>query len=60
MSEKSKPLTTAERARQKKATFLRALGKWKVFLETTPPEYSTEDSRFSDLRFVKPDFLSIF
>ena len=24
------------------------------------PEYSTEDSRFSDLRFVKTDFLSIF
>ena len=45
MSEKSKPLTRAEvrartaeaRAWQQKGTFLKALGKWKVFLETTPP-----------------------
>ena len=44
MSEKSKPDSTRgawvksdARARQEKATFLRALGKWKVFLETTPP-----------------------
>ena len=33
-----KPLTAASaRARQETSTFLRALGKWKVFLETTPP-----------------------
>ena len=41
MSEKNKPLITAEaRALQQKATFLKALGKWKVFLETTPPNTS--------------------